>query len=168
MNSYLSFSFLSNKILILLTSDRPECNGWLDMINYQMEGKLILGYWAIRGLSERIRQLLEYLGLPYAEERYEGADGRKRWFEEDKPKLAHKNPALTLPYLIDGEKVVSESDAILIYLCHKAHRLDLLGRSADEQVQLATAHGVYKDFHPRYIQLVYGSYKEGSTFEQAL
>lgn len=133
-----------------------------------MEGKLILGYWAIRGLAERIRQLIEYLGLPYAEERYEGADGRARWFEQDKPKLSHKNPALTLPYLIDGDKVVAESDAILIYLCHKAGRVDLLGRDAEEQVLLATAHGVYKDFHPRYIQLVYGSYKENATFEQGL
>jgi hypothetical protein len=31
-----------------------------------------LGYWAIRGLSERIRQLLEYLSIPYNEIRYEG------------------------------------------------------------------------------------------------
>lgn len=38
-----------------------------------MEGKLVLGYWAIRGLAERIRQLLEYLGFSYTEERYEGA-----------------------------------------------------------------------------------------------
>lgn len=45
-----------------------------------MEGKLILGYWAIRGLSERIRQLMEYLGLSYAEELYEGAEGRAKWF----------------------------------------------------------------------------------------
>jgi len=30
-----------------------------------MENKVILGYWAIRGLAERIRQLLEYLAIPY-------------------------------------------------------------------------------------------------------
>ena len=133
-----------------------------------MEGKLVLGYWAIRGLAERIRQLLEYLGFSYSEERYEGAEGRKKWFEVDKPKLSHKNPALTLPFLIDGEKVVAESDAILIYLSHKAGRVDLLGRNADEQVLLATAHGIYKDFHPKYITLVYAAYNENSTFEQAL
>ncbi len=69
-----------------------------------------------------------------------------------------KNPALTLPYLIDEDRVVSESDAILVYLCHKAGRADLLGRNGDEQVDLATAHGVYKDFHPKYIGLVYGKY----------
>lgn len=26
-----------------------------------------LGYWAIRGLAERIRHVLEYLSIPYAE-----------------------------------------------------------------------------------------------------
>jgi glutathione S-transferase len=133
-----------------------------------MEGKVTLGYWAIRGLAERIRQLLEYLSIPYQEDRYEGAEGRAKWFSEVKPTLTERNPALTLPYLIDGDKVVTESDAILIYLCHKGGRLDLLGRNADEQVLLATAHGVYKDFHPKYIQLVYGTYNENATFEHAL
>jgi len=66
-----------------------------------------LGYWAIRGLSERIRQLLEYLSIPYNEVKYEGPEGRAKWFNEDKPKLIEKNPALTLPYLIDGDKIIS-------------------------------------------------------------
>jgi len=129
-----------------------------------MEGGVVLGYWAIRGLSERIRQLLEYLSIPYTEERYEGAEGRARWVNEVKPNLITRNPAVTLPYLWDGDKLISESDAICIYLCHKAKRADLLGRNADEQVALFTAHGVYKDFHPKYIQMVYGKYDENNTF----
>lgn len=82
--------------------------------------------------------------------------------------MIEKNPALTLPYLIDGDKVVSESDAIAIYICHKGNHVELLGRNADEQVTLATVHGVYKDFHPNYIKLVYGTYNENNTFEAAL
>jgi glutathione S-transferase len=35
-----------------------------------MSDKLVLGYWAIRGLGERVRHLLEYTGLPYEEVRY--------------------------------------------------------------------------------------------------
>lgn len=127
-----------------------------------------LGYWGIRGLSERIRQLLEYLSIPYKEEKYTGAEGRAKWFNEDKPKLIEKNPALTLPYLIDGDKIVSESDAICVYLCYKGKRPDLLGRNAEEQVAVATAHGIYKDLHPNYIRLVYGTYGAELTFEQAL
>lgn len=132
-----------------------------------MEGGVVLGYWAIRGLSERVRQLLEYLSIPYTEQKYEGAEGRAKWVQEVKQSLIPKNPAVTLPYLLDGDKLVSESDAICVYLCHKAERTDLLGRNADEQVALFTAHGVYKDFHPKYIQMVYGRYDESNTFDQA-
>ena len=31
------------------------------------ESKVKLGYWAIRGLAERIRHILEYLGSGYSE-----------------------------------------------------------------------------------------------------
>jgi glutathione S-transferase len=73
----------------------------------------------------------------------------------DKPKYLPKNAALTLPYLLDGEKVITESTAIIVYICHKANRLDLLGRNAEEQVLLATAYGVYKDFQPQFSRLAY-------------
>ena len=33
--------------------------------------KLVLGYWPIRGLAERIRLLLEYFGLPYEQVFYQ-------------------------------------------------------------------------------------------------
>jgi len=124
-----------------------------------MEGKVTLGYWAIRGLSERIRQLLEYCGVQYTQELYDGTS-RDKWFNETKPKLLEKNPAITLPYLIDGDKVIAESDAICIYVCYKGNKPELLGRNADEQVLMATVHGVYKDFHPNYIRFVYGKHED--------
>ena len=43
-----------------------------------------------------------------------------------------------------------------------------MGKDREEQVQLATVYGVFKDFHPNYIRLVYGSYNENSTFATAL
>lgn len=132
-----------------------------------MESTVTLGYWDIRGLAERIRQLLEYLSIPYNQDKYAGQEGREKWFNDVKPKLQDKNPALTLPYLIDGEKVVAESDAICVYLCHKGGKPELLGRNAEEHVALATAHGVYKDFHPNYIRLVYGPNRD-EAFEQAV
>lgn len=60
--------------------------------------------------------------------------------------------------MIDGEKIVTESEAIMIYLVHKGGRKELLGRNVDEQVWLATAYGVYKDFHALYIKLCYGGH----------
>jgi glutathione S-transferase len=130
------------------------------------EGKVVLGYWDIRGLAERIRHLLEYTGLTYDQVFY--AESKEdQWFQVDKPKLLEKNPAINLPYLIDGDKVISESAAICVYICHRSNRLDLLGRNAEEQVLLATTYGVLKDFSPQYINLVYGEYTE-PTWEEAL
>lgn len=85
-------------------------------------GKVTLGYWKIRGLSERIRMLLEYVGLSYDEVKYTG-ETREKWFNEVKPELHKKNPAITLPYLLDGEKVISESDAILVYVVHRSGKV---------------------------------------------
>lgn len=74
---------------------------------------------------------------------------------------------MTLPYLIDGDKVISESNGIAVYIALKA-KPELIGRNAEEQVLLATVLGVYKDFHSAYIKLVYGKYTEENTFESAL
>jgi len=87
--------------------------------------KVTIGYWAIRGLAERLRHICEYCGIPYDQVRYQGdVDGpdRVKFFTVDKPALTQKNPALTLPYLIDGDKVISESDAICVYLCHRGNK----------------------------------------------
>jgi len=43
----------------------------------QEGNKVVLGYWAIRGLAERIRLFLEYTGTAYSEVRY---DNRDKWF----------------------------------------------------------------------------------------
>lgn len=73
-----------------------------------MEGKLVLGYWNIRGLGERVRQLLEYCGLPYTQIKYDGTTeaGRNLWNNEVKPQLLQRNPAANLPYLEDGDKLI--------------------------------------------------------------
>ena len=131
-----------------------------------MDNKVTLGYWAIRGLSERIRMVLEFVGLEYNQKLFT-ASNRDEWFNETKPKLIEKNPAITLPYLLDGEEVISESDAIIVYVCHKANRADLLGRNATEQTRVATAMGVIRDLHGKYIGLVYGRDNANLSFEEA-
>jgi glutathione S-transferase len=66
-----------------------------------------------------------------------------------------KNPAVNLPYLIDGDKIISESNAVLVYIIHKAQRVELLGRNWNEKVIIATADGVVNDLYQDYISLVY-------------
>ena len=68
----------------------------------EVEGKLFLGYWNIRGIGERARLLLEYVGLPYEDHRYDINAKPNLWFTQDKPKLLEKTPAANLPYIRDG------------------------------------------------------------------
>ena len=122
------------------------------------ENKMTFCYWNIRGLGARIRLLLEYLGLPY-EEKFYTHEIRPKWFEEEKLELIKKNPAITLPYIMDGDNLISESDACAIYIIHKSGKKELLGRNADEQVAVATMMGVFKDLYRTYLSLIYGEHK---------
>ena len=131
-----------------------------------MDNKVTFCYWSIRGLAERIRMVMEYVGLPYEQKLYSG-ENRDAWFKEDKPKLIEKNPAVTLPYLIDGEECISESDAIIVHVIHKANKPELLGRNSTEQVRIATMMGIIRDLHGRYIGLVYGRDFKDKPFEEA-
>ena len=73
--------------------------------------------------------------------------------------MLEDNPAANLPYLIDKQsnKTICESDAILVYAVHKAKRLELLGRDADEQVDLHTVMGIFRGTYKTYLGMVYSS-----------
>lgn len=81
---------------------------------------LVLGYWDIRGLGEPIRYLLAHAGVPYEDKRYGFGDGpepnRDEWLAV-KYKLDLDFP--NLPYIIDGDVRMTQSQAILRYLGRK-------------------------------------------------
>ncbi|XP_053562751.1 glutathione S-transferase Mu 4 [Bombina bombina] len=81
---------------------------------------MILGYWDIRGLAHAIRLLLEYTGTPYKEKRYvtgEAPDYDKSQWLEEKEKLGLDFP--NLPYLLDGDVKLTQSNTILRYIARK-------------------------------------------------
>jgi len=94
---------------------RPE--GDTDMKD--VGGKLILGYWKIRGLAQPIRLLLEYTHTAYENRYYEVGPApeydRSSWSNE-KFNLSLTFP--NLPYLIDPRTnlKLTQSNAILLYL----------------------------------------------------
>jgi len=88
-------------------------------------GRIILGFWKIRGLGAPLRMLLEYVGAVYTEKAYTDTD---HWFRQDKPKLLEKNPLANLPYIQDGDIVVCQSNACLQYL---GDRFGLNGDTVD-------------------------------------
>jgi len=71
-----------------------------------MTDKVVLGYWNIRGLAERVRLLLEYLHVPY-EEKIFTPETRPEWFEQLKIEYLKKNSAANLPFLLDGDKLIT-------------------------------------------------------------
>jgi hypothetical protein len=86
--------------------------------------KFVLGYWNIRGLAAPARMMLEYAGADYKEEMYDAvktADGFNKdgWFKEAKPKLLKKNSLINLPYVISGDRIVTQSSAVYSFLGQK-------------------------------------------------
>lgn len=97
---------------------------------------LTVGYWKIRGLGAPCRMICEYGGLEYEAKCYEihkQADGsydKNEWFGT-KPDLKAKNGLMNLPYVVDGDVVVSQTIACLRYLGKKA---GLNGTTDEESV----------------------------------
>ena len=75
----------------------------------------VLGYLAVRGLGQPIRYLLAYIGIDFEECRYTGTQDRK-WLDV-KFNLGMDLPSL--PYYIDDEVKLSQSNSIMRYLANQ-------------------------------------------------
>ena len=116
---------------------------------------LTLGYWKIRGLAEPIRLLLHYLGIDYKEVFYEFGPApdfnTDAWFSV-KYKLDLDYP--NVPYLFDGDFKMTESNAILRYICEK-YKPEMLGETIKEKAFVNMAVGVLLDLLRAKAQLMY-------------
>merc|ERR1711934_741292 len=77
-----------------------------------------IGYHKIRGLGAPCRMLAFYAKQPHKLVSY-GDDMKEKWFGADKPKLLEKNACINLPYIVDGDVVVTQSNTCLLYLGKK-------------------------------------------------
>ncbi|XP_075706771.1 glutathione S-transferase Mu 4-like [Rhinoderma darwinii] len=114
---------------------------------------MILGYWDIRGLGHAIRLLLEYTGTPYEEKRYVTGDGpnydKSRWLDE-KEKLGLDFP--NLPYLLDGDVKLTQSNTILRYIARKH---GLCGNTENEKNLVSLFENEAMDFRMQIADLSY-------------
>ncbi|CAL1285171.1 unnamed protein product [Larinioides sclopetarius] len=94
--------------------------------------KPILGYWEVRGLVEPIRYLLHYKNVDFEDKRYSLSD-RSEW-EKDKYNLNLDFP--DLPYYIDDDVRLTQSNAILRYL---AGKFGLDGNTEEEKIRVFAA-----------------------------
>jgi len=124
------------------------------------KSKIIIGYWNIKGRGEILRHLCEFLSIPYENKLYIDP---AQWFKKDKPALKSDFP--NLPYILDGDKVITESEACAMYLIHKSNRLDLLGSNMDEMIHITQLRGVLTDLHNNLNKVAFN--KEGDFTELA-
>ena len=91
-----------------------------------MENKPTVGYWGIRGLGAYVRMTLEAAGVSYNNKLYTTGED---WFGQDKP----NSPVLlpNLPYYIDGDIAVSESDSC-VRVAARLHKPELLGKTSKD------------------------------------
>ena len=89
--------------------------------------KPTLGYWKIRGLASQIRYEMVYLGVDYSVDQYEQGEApdfdRSAWLNV---KSTLGLPFPNLPYLIDGDLKLTETNAIMKYIASK-YGPELLG-----------------------------------------
>ncbi|XP_018589386.1 glutathione S-transferase Mu 3-like [Scleropages formosus] len=112
-----------------------------------------LAYWDIRGLAQPIRLLLEYTGTSYEEKFYSCGEApnydKSCWFDE-KEKLGID--FANLPYLVDGDRKIVQSNAIMRYIGRKHN---LCGESEDEIVRVDILENQAMDFRNGFVMMCY-------------
>uniref|UniRef100_A0A8C5P8S0 glutathione transferase n=1 Tax=Leptobrachium leishanense TaxID=445787 RepID=A0A8C5P8S0_9ANUR len=114
---------------------------------------MILGYWDIRGLAHAIRFLMEYTKTPYEEKVYVAGEGPdydlSQWLNE-KEKLGLDFP--NLPYLIDGDVKLTQSNTILHYIGSKH---GMCGKTEEEKIAVSLVENQAMDFRMRLVAITY-------------
>lgn len=99
-----------------------------------------LAYWGIRGLAQVPRLLLAYSNVAFEDYHYTNGD---HWFKEDKLHLGIDFP--NLPYLLDGEFNITESNAIQRYIIEKWGNKELLGKSVQDNARLESFLSIFTE-----------------------
>ncbi|XP_068161445.1 glutathione S-transferase Mu 3-like [Antennarius striatus] len=117
---------------------------------------MTLAYWDIRGLAQPARLLLEYTGTKYEDKFYVCGEApnydKSCWFDI-KHKLRMDFP--NLPYLLDGERSIVQSNAIMRYIARKHN---MCGEEEDEKVRVDIMENQAMDFRNGFVRLCYGDF----------
>lgn len=119
---------------------------------------ITLAYWDIRGLAQPIRLLLEYTGEEYEDKYYvcgEAPNYDKTCWIDVKNKLGLDFP--NLPYLLDGDRKITQSNAIMRYIARKHN---MCGETEDEKVRVDIIENQSMDFRNGFVRLCYTNFDE--------
>ena len=123
--------------------------------------KIVLAYWKIRGLAQPARMLLGYMGEDFEDRLYvcgDAPDYDRSCWTEVKETFGLDFP--NLPYLIDGDVKITQSNAIMRYLGRKA---GMDGQTETEKIRVDLLENQAMDFRNGFVRLCYGS---GSTYPE--
>jgi len=109
---------------------------------------VVFGYWDCQGSNEHIRHLLAYLGISYQSDDVT----QEKWFSGGNNALGLEFP--NLPYLLDEKRKLTESKAIVQYICQRSNRPDLLGKTPKDHTYLATLHHASGDLTSCYFPII--------------
>ncbi|RWS11965.1 glutathione S-transferase Mu 1-like protein [Dinothrombium tinctorium] len=115
--------------------------------------KPVLGYWDLRGIASPIRFLLNFADVDFEDKRYKYGPApdfdKNEWLNE---KLSLGLDFPNLPYYIDGDVKLTQSNAILRYL---ARKYKLGGETEEEFIRLDLAEQQLFDLRLQLIRVVY-------------
>eukprot|EP00616_Rhizochromulina_sp_CCMP1243_P008986 CAMPEP_0118997144 /NCGR_PEP_ID=MMETSP1173-20130426/61256_1 /TAXON_ID=1034831 /ORGANISM="Rhizochromulina marina cf, Strain CCMP1243" /LENGTH=746 /DNA_ID=CAMNT_0006948567 /DNA_START=93 /DNA_END=2330 /DNA_ORIENTATION=+ len=126
---------------------------------------IVIGYWSIQGLGAGLRMMAMYAGAPIRVENFKltekpeeegGGFSGKEWFTE-KAAMKLRNPLSNLPFLIDGELVICQSNACYAYLGRK---FGLWGDTPLEQILCEELLGELSDLKSLNSAFVYGQHDD--------
>jgi len=123
--------------------------------------KIVLAYWDIRGLAQPARMLLGYLGEDFEDKQFscgEAPDYDRSCWTNVKEDLGLDFP--NLPYLMDGDIKVTQSNAIMRYLGRKNN---MCGDTEVEKVRVDIMENQAMDFRNGFVGLCYRS---GDHYEE--
>ena len=117
---------------------------------------ITIAYWKMRGLGQPIRLLCEYTGIEYVDKQYECGPApdysRESWMKEKFNLGLGEWP--NLPYLIDGDTKLVETNAILRYIARKH---DLCGKTDEERSQCDMMEMIVHGLRNGFVGVCYSS-----------
>ena len=118
-----------------------------------MSSKPVLCYWDIRGLAQPIRLLLVHTGTDFEDKMLSCGPGpgfdKSCWFDN---KYSFGLDFPNLPYYIDGDVKITQSNAILR---HIARKHDMLGQNDTERAMVDMMADESMDFRNGWVRLCY-------------
>lgn len=114
----------------------------------ETQSDLIFGYWDFKGIGQVGRYILAYCNVPYQDKRYRLPDEWAR----DKENLDLDFP--NLPYVIHGDKKISESHAISEYIPVLANMKELNGFDDDTKVRIRMLVGILDDLKTEILKYI--------------